>query len=324
MSNPRVKRTKVRRWMLNAMFIVSLLIIITYVSFSWFNNARNAEVSGITMNVAKGTEMVIRTDQFPEGTKSLDINFDRDHPLLSLAGNGRYFYTAEVGFPDVEYDGAEGDVVIEKEVLGYASAGELTDVEDYLEIGAFAMDFSLYIEKDTEVYLYGAAEGGESFVIPAPAEHYEDGMNKSPYGDFDVGRICGAIRIAFLQKDAEGVYQPTLLWAPDTSTHLKIDEAGQYSVSEASEEYEETYIYLSENTTKIEIDTEGTGQGSDSTTTDGVIYAWGELPEKQRIGTLTSGVENEFRLVVWVDGHDRECDNALLSGLISVGLKIGT
>ena len=82
----RTRRTKTRRLIFNAMFVMSLLIIMVYVSFSWFNNSKQAQVSGITMNVAKGTELTIKTEEFPDGTKSLDINFNKDYPLDSLAG----------------------------------------------------------------------------------------------------------------------------------------------------------------------------------------------------------------------------------------------
>ncbi len=320
----KTRRTKIRRLIFNAMFVLSLLIIMVYVSFSWFVSSKQAEVSGITMNVAKGTELTIKTEEFPDGIKSLDINFNKDYPLDSLAGNGQYFYTPEIGFPEVDSDSTQGSTVSKKDVIGYIPVEKLNTVEDYLNIGAFAMDFSLHIEKDTEVYLYASEEGDGSFVIPAPESDYKDENNKSPYGDFDVGLISGAVRIAFLQKNDAGVYVPTFIWAPNSSIELGFDENGQIFVNDNSANYEEKYLFMGADEAKIEINTNSTAQGVDDTTTENVIYAWGDISEKQRIGTLTAGEANYFRLVVWVDGHDRECHNALLSGLICIGLKIGT
>ena len=244
-------RIKIRKLIFSAMFVVTIFILMIYVSFSWFNNSKEAEVSGITMDVGKGTELIIKTEQFPEGTKFLSMDFDKNYPLESLSGNGQYFYTAEIGFPDIDYDDEEGSTVAKKEVLGYLPVEKLETVEDYLKIGAFAMDFSLHIDKTTDVYLYPAEEDGGSFITPAPESHYKDENNKSPYGDFDVGLISGAIRIAFLQKNADGIYVPTLIWAPDTGTELSIDENGQIYVNANSENYEDKYVFLSENEMKI-------------------------------------------------------------------------
>ena len=321
----KTKRIKPRRAIFNAMFVVALLVIIISVSFSWFITSRQAKVSGITMNVAKGTELMIKTEDSPDG-KSLELDFNDEYPLQSLAGNGRYLYSAEIGFDPDEIDHSQGNAVFTKKILGYLPVGSLNTVEDYLKAGAFACDFSLQISKDTDVYLYGPDEDSDgSWVMPAPKDHYTDESNTGPYGDFDIGRISGAIRVAFLQKNEAGEYVPTLIWAPDTSTELGVDENGQYFVDDDSDRYEEKYTVLgSDKEAATEIHTGATAQGVDREALNGTVYAWGALSEKQKIGTLSANEYGDFRLVIWVDGNDRECHNALLGGLICVNLKIGT
>lgn len=324
MTTLKTRRINIRRVIFNSMLVISLLVIMLYVSYSWFVSSKKATVSGITMNVDKGTELLIQTED-SEG-KSLELNFNDEYPLQSLAGNGQYLYSPEIGFDPDEYDNADENTVLNKKVLGYLPINSLETVEDYLAAGAFACDFSLQINKDTDVYLYGLGENGDgSAVTPAPDDHYKDGKTTGPYGDFNVGSITGAIRVAFLQMNEEGKYVPTLIWAPDTSTELGVDENDQYFVNTESENYEESYTVIGKNDEEIfKINTSARAQGADSDTLDGVIYAWGDISEKQKIGTLQANQYSKFRLVIWVDGNDRECHNALLGGLICVNLKIGT
>ncbi|MBR6681171.1 MAG: hypothetical protein IKL59_07925 [Clostridia bacterium] len=321
----KTKRIKPRRVIFNAMFAIALLVIIIYVSFSWFVSSKQAEVSGITMNVDKGTELMIKTENSEDG-KSLELDFDDEHPLQSLAGNGQYLYSADIGFDPLETDTDNENTVFSKKILGYLPIESLETVGDYIEAGAFACDFSLNINKDTDVYLYGLGESGEgSSVTPAPIDHYADEKNTGPYGDFDIGNIAGAIRVAFLQKNDAGQYVPTLIWAPNTSTEFGIDDNNQYFVKTDSDNYEEKYTVIGNSKDQIfEINTGSSAQGANSDVLNGTVYAWGDLSEKQKFGTLSANKYGEFRLVVWVDGNDRECHNALLGGLICVNLKIGT
>ena len=105
MTTVKTRRINLRRVIFNSMLVISLLVIMLYVSYSWFVSSKKATVSGITMNVDKGTELLIQTED-SEG-KSLELNFNDEYPLQSLAGNGQYLYSPEIGFDPDEYDNAE-------------------------------------------------------------------------------------------------------------------------------------------------------------------------------------------------------------------------
>ena len=67
---------------------------------------------------------------------------------------------------------------------------------------------------------------------------------------------------------------------------------------------------------------ETNGKASGSKTINNVTYAWGDLEESFEIGSIEGDTEKSFKVVIWIDGDDRECHNALLDGLVSVNLKI--
>ena len=296
------------------------------VSFSWFSSSESASVSGVKMEVTEGDSLLLKMGSEEDGVKDLEFDFDREYPLKAVSGNGKYFYDAILGYPDDALDNVEGDhTAVDREVLGYVPLSGLEDCEDYMRFGMFAYDFSMHIDRDTPVYIYPlSSDDVPSAVTPAPASDYPDGNNKSPYGDFDIGNVCGAMRVAILQKNAEGSYEPTFVWAPNTTIELYKDDDGALHVETDAEKVnpESKYIYLGEDSSSpIEISSGDSLQGS--VVVDGVTYAWGALESKLKIGQLSGSTDNNFRFVAWVDGNDRECHNALLSGLIVVKLHFG-
>ena len=146
------KRQKSRKIIFGGMFVVSLIIIMVFVSYSWFNTGDKANVTGITMNVAEGEELLIKAvgDNEDPG-KILAMDFPEDLVLKSVAGNGIYFYNAEIGFSGDSVKNENGVEIFEKEAIGYSSI-DLTGTEEdplagYKEAGVFVFDFSFYIHK---------------------------------------------------------------------------------------------------------------------------------------------------------------------------------
>ena len=149
---------------------------------------------------------------------------------------------------------------------------------------------------------------------------------QSPLGVTDIGNICGAMRVAILQKDANGVYVPTFIWAPATDIHLRETEDKTYEILTPEHEdfqYEESYLYFGESSEGNDPIVAGTRNGLYVDESTGITYAWGELTTKVAIGELIGGQSNDFRLVIWVDGNDRECHNAMLGGRVMVSLHFG-
>lgn len=347
MRKSKTKKANIRRRIFSGMFVVSLVIIMISVSFSWFSTGSKATVTGIQMSVADEGSLSFLVGDVEQPIVNFPIDADQE-PLKAVSGNGKYFYTAELDengnpiysqiisgkLPEI----SEGDAIQDpkqKELLAFKAAG------------IYAFDFSLKSEDDGPVYLYPKsqedANGNRKTSGVTPVT--EDGKN-SPYGEFSPGYISGAIRIAILQYDPElKEYHPTFIWAPDTDVELySDDENNQMGVKIEGVSYEESYIYLGKiiesegdssdgndsaeiNIDQIEIDTRDEvneiGTQSGAQVEDKVTYAWGDLSQKLEIGTLTKGEAVEFRLVIWVDGNDRECHNALLNGKFTVSLHFG-
>jgi len=331
MAMEKTTRVNRRNKLFGALFVISLVFIMVSVSFSWFTTGKQASVSGIQMQVEDGDELTLKIGDQQNTTMSFE--FDAEYPLQARTGNGLYFYDAVLGYPENDSGSTSGSTTLDKVVMGYTTVVnpdtfvELdpaqTECEQYIKNGVCAVDFSLNLDKDANAYLYGkSSNDAPSTISPANKADYENANNKSPYGDFDIGYICGAMRIAILQKNEAGQYVPTLIWAPSTTVELYEDDQGKLHINPNSTRVEETYTYVGEDTDNpIHISTGGTTSGSVSI--DGVVYAWGEIATKLPIGELVGGQDNDFRLVIWIDGNDRECHNALLSGLVHLILHFG-
>ena len=327
----KTRRVNRRNKLFGALFVISLVFIMISVSFSWFTTGKQASVSGIQMQVEDGDELTLKIGN--QQNTTMTFEFDADYPLQARTGNGLYFYDAVLGYPEVGDSEDGGSTTLDKVVMGYMSVvdpdafGELdpgqSECELYIKNGVCAVDFSLNLDKDANAYLYGKSSSDvPSTIQPANKADYENANNKSPYGDFDIGYICGAMRIAILQKNDEGEYAPTLIWAPCSTVELYEDDQGKLHVDPNSTSVEEVYTYVGEDTNApVHISTDGASSGS--VTVDGVVYAWGEIASKLPIGDLIGGQDNDFRLVIWIDGNDRECHNALLSGLVHLVLHFG-
>lgn len=342
MATVRIKGMNLREKIFRSMFVVSILLIMITISYSWFMEGDNASVSNVHMDVEKPSELyfTIGDGENKEKVKELQFEFADDFRLDSVAGNGKYFFTANLD---------ENGKVIEYVLL---------DEDEYTVNGIFYTDFEMFIEESTPVYLY--TESSDDTPVASGVVGV-DSSPKSPYGNFSTKYISGAVRLAILQADENGVYHPTFIWAPDTESELRkngldfeiIDkdnnEGGDGETGDGgndNKEYE-NYTYITANAERqpqeIIINagssagtvkgnksegsegSSGDSEGGDDAdlAEEGVIYAWGALSEKQIVGNLVGGQQNKFRLVIWVDGNDRECHNALLDGLIFVSLHFG-
>ena len=340
MATVKFKKINLREKIFGTMFVVSMVFIMITISYSWFMDGSNASVSNVQMDVEKGSELYLMVGgENSNKVKDLEFEFDEDFKLNAVAGNGKYFYTARLD--------DNGNAV------EYISISE----QNYAQYGVYAFSFEMYIDESTPVYLYTESSGDE----PAPSGVTgSDESSKSPYGDFSTKYISGAVRIAILQADKDGEYHPTFIWAPDTDSELRENGTDIDIYEGTTGKVYEDYIYVTQvlvddpenpgvkvpKPVEVEI-TAGTASGSvvgtisgekgesDKNTEEGgnaeqetepeqnVIYAWGPLSEKQIVGNLIGGKQNKFKLVVWVDGNDRECHNALLDGLIFVALHFG-
>ena len=323
MAMNKEKRVKIKNKLFTGMFILSLILIMVSVSFSWFTAGEKAEANGIHMSATEGESLVLKLGEQEEGTDYMTFDFDNENPLVPVSGNGKYFYNAILGYKEVQTPSGDS-VIVKKDVVGYTTVNLEDGLKSYAQAGICAHDFIMYPgADDTEVYLY--RNSSKETLTMTCGVSYTPG-DKSAYGDFDTGNICGAIRIGLLKKDTEtGEYEPTFIWAPSTAIELVEDEEGKLSIVDDPElvNYEEEYLYLGESSENEIVVSTGSTPRSGSTVIDGVTYAWGDINNKIKIADLDGGVNNNFRLVIWVDGNDRECHNALMDGLITVALHFG-
>lgn len=328
MATVKTKKEKIREKIFGSMFVVSILFIMITVTYSWFMEGDNASVSNVHMDVEKPSELYFTIGDGDETkqVKELKFEFDKDFKLDAVTGNGKFFYRAELD---------EKGKVVE-----YISVSE----SEYFKKGIFTVDFEMYIDETTPVYLYPESSGDEP--IPSGVTGV-DSSPQSPYGEFSTKHVSGAIRFAILQADENGEYHPTFIWAPDTASELRTDGLNVSIYEGESDKIYEDYIYVTEilkdqngqmvpmpQEIKINAGTPagtvvGTisgmdvEEGNETELVQSVVYAWGPLLEKQVVGNLIGGQHNQFRLAIWVDGNDRECHNALLEGLIFVSLHFG-
>ncbi len=327
MRKSKTKKANIRKRIFSGMFVVSLVIIMISVSFSWFTTGSKATVTGIQMSVADEGSLSFLVGEEEQPLIQFPIDDDQE-PLKAVSGNGKYFYTAELD--------KEGNPIYSQIISGKLPEGNSIEAirksesDAFKAAGIYAFDFSLKSEDDGPVYLYPQSqedENGERKTSGVSPVIEED--KNSPYGEFSPGYISGAIRIAILQCDLEtGEFYPTFIWAPDTDVELYTDSDNKMGVKTEGVSYEESYIYLGDSVNPIEIDARdenkiGTQSGVFVNEEDEITYAWGDLSQKLEIGTLTKGEASDFRLVIWVDGNDRECRNALLSGKFTVSLHFG-
>jgi len=345
MATVKFKKMNLREKIFGAMFVVSMVFIMITISYSWFMEGDNASVSNVHMDVEKGSELFLMMGSEGSKVKELEFAIDKDFKLNAVAGNGKYFYNAILD----EHG----------KVTEYTSISE----ENYAKNGVFTFFFEMYIEETTPVYMYAKSSGdppipsGVTGVDESPKSPYGDFSTKYISGAVRLAILQadenGEYHPTFIwapdteselrQEGTEiGIYEgtdgkvyedyiyvtQTLIPDPeDPNTkvpkpvEVKIN-AGDSSgvlVGTISGEKEDA----SADGSSSDGATEGDNAEQETEAEDNVIYAWGPLSQKQIVGNLIGGEQNKFKLVIWVDGNDRECHNALLEGLIFVSLHFG-
>lgn len=294
MAATEMKKQMKRRVLFTGMFIVSMLVIMISVSFSWFNNAKTAHVKGVTVEVIEANNLRISQDDGSWG-RSLVMTFPDNFKMKGVAGNGESFFTPVMGRVEglsdataVGYHAIEGDLAAK---------------------GIYELEFSCLVENRMLLCL-----DPSSYLMPA------DDSPQSDYGEYSAGFICAAMRVAFLQK-MEDTYRLCAIWIPHATTELI--KTGTTALTQEGE-VEEQYTFISNEDGTVGATVSTKGRPSGMTVIDEVTYAWGnlnDLDELLEIGMLENGM-GDFKIVIWIDGSDRECHNALLNGLVSVKLAL--
>lgn len=271
--------------------VLALAFVTVMASFSWFYTAKEAKVSNISIETVQADNLLIKT---PDGewSKTLKMPFPEDLRMQSVSGNGLNFFQ-----PNLDHEEGKNDLT----AVSYKQVA----ADKYKESGIYEFDFALAVESSMSIYL-----GTGSALTPA-----EDSP-QSAYGDFSAGYICAAMRAAFLQKVGDS-YELKCIWIPNAIVELTT--VGGTTLNKSGS-VENGYKFITNETGEaLTISTDGSVKGK--FVADGVTYVWGDLTENLKIGDIVGGEPCELKLLVWIDGNDRECHNALLDGLVSVKLE---
>ena len=287
MKRNRERTLKRKKMIFSSMFVISSLLIMMAVSFSWLNNSKHATVSGITITAVPADNLMVKFSSDTEWKKKINMNFP-DVPMKPVSGDGTSFFSAIIG---------RNSDTQRLEVQGFES------IEDRDSYGIFEADFSMIVENQNHLKLttsssIQAAEGDIAY----------------PYEGVDAGEICSAMRVAFMIKDENDEYQMLCVWIPNSETEASYDDNG-YLVINKNGYVEDSYKFLSSaDGDHILIETNGESYGIQEI--DGVRYVWGNLEEDLLICEMASNTPVALKVVIWLDGEDRECCNEMIGGQV--------
>ena len=109
-------------------------------------------------------------------------------------------------------------------------------------------------------------------------------------------------------------YRTLVIWIPDVVS--KVDINGEITTEQETE-----VVFRDDNgdTYQIAIDGEnGTYTDSES----GIQYVWGSIIEPLALTDLPAGSPLDLRLVLWIDGEDRDCRDFVPLTDVSVALHL--
>lgn len=294
----------------NLVLIGSILVVIVIATFAWFNYGPRGTNKDIGVRVGRATYIQISAGGGGLWSDDLDMAISLDRKFKEISGDGATLYAPV--YRDVEVSPKSN--VYEKQLTEF----QKVDTDCY-----FVQD--LYFRSDTEQDVFLSTE---SFV---KAWEPKDG-----------NRIDGAVRVAFYEVDKTGNETLCYIWAPNSKV-----EYSRETDSFTGEGMVEPYYYyqkstIFEDTSSLEISTDNVEAiSTEETDEKGCGYSasrkfmWSNgqnLPENApptfSFGKNDGGDDGLFyktiRVVVWLEGHDRECVSRLSGEKFIVKLEFIT
>lgn len=269
-----------------SMFVISSLFIMIAISFSWFYDGRIANVSGITIEAVPANNLRVKLTSESDWNKKLTLDFS-DNVMHPVSGDGENFFASVIGRNE------DTDLL---EIKGFSK------IDNIASYGIYEKEFSFIVENSKQLTLMQS-----SYVSPA------EGNITYPYY-FNAGYICAAIRVAVMVKDIQGDYVLKYVWMPNSDIEIFCNEEGTLEVNENGV-VEENYIFRSSpEGDPFVVETNGESTGVKEK--DGVMYLWGELEEDLPLCKIEGDTPVDVKIVIWLDGEDRECRNELIGGQV--------
>lgn len=274
--------------------LVVIIASIYFATYAWFITFQQSDVEGYGVAISKTNNVVISTDGGESWSSTADLAIAADLQFNNeVTSDGLSFYKA-------------GAKTVVGNPVTFIPA---TLNEDYLEFEVlFKTEATTYIFLDSESSVNPVAGGTEEELIGSDVE------NKSGDGDFSRDLIAGAVRMAFVANDENGVLGETsLVWAPNKNIELSLVD-DKYIASITSENVQ-NYNYIKVNDDGLFNETQVPNIKDIISATNSGKNAFGdpyllkvEVPEGESsaIGTLT--------IRVWVEGNDRDALTPLIGG----------
>lgn len=303
---PAKKRRFTRRTLIKVMFVAAVIFVMISLTYSWFTSSSRATVDGLKIDVVDPNNLTA------DGiTVSGAAN--------ALSGNGTSFFKPV--FKDAYETVINGSEVIKtyrKAIASYTPSGDDVESKVANADNLLTLDFSLSIAGEHELYMTNgtsitAAEGSPDFLkgavrvavlkfVPDEAETETESATET-----ETEAQTEAETEAETEAGVSGKYVTELVWIPDVVTNKDGDDKLEtdYIIATAeSRDDEESFSVSAE---------------SGETTVDGVRYVWGAVGDGIKVGTLNG--EGKYRIVIWLDGNDRECDQSISGGELNATFK---
>ena len=309
-ATPAKKRRFTRRTLIKVMFVAAVIFVMISLTYSWFTSSSRATVDGLKIDVIDPNNLTA------DGiTVSGAAN--------ALSGNGTSFFKPV--FKDAYETVINGSEVIKtyrKAIASYTPSGDDVESKVANADNLLTVDFSLSIAGEHELYMTNgtsitAANGSPDFLkgavrvavlkfVPDEAETETESATETETEAQTESQTENETE-AETEAGVSGKYVTELVWIPDVLTNKDGDDKleSDYIIATAeSRDAEESFNVSAEN---------------GETTVDGVRYVWGAVGDGIKVGTLNG--EGKYRIVIWLDGNDRECDQSISGGELNATFK---
>lgn len=294
----KLSKNKVIRGGFELLLVVASVFVVSY---AWFVNTDKNKTDNLIIKTKASRLLYISMDDGKTWSTELSLNLDDNFKFNNeVTGNGVNFYKALTKRDD-------GMPITFKE----ATAGS-----DYLEFDLlFKSNANLGVFLDSDSYVIPTAGIEEVNLVGDYA------VSKSSYGDFSRDLIVGAIRISFTENDyVDSKYvsklESSLVWAPNKNYELiynngiysfdiNSSNSQDYRYIDSSNGFEYKYINNFKDNLNTDFD-------SDNANGDPMIT---KIDPEYNDGIKSVTVR------IWVEGNDRETNDALTGGSFKLNLN---
>jgi hypothetical protein len=291
---PAKKRRFTRRTLVKVMFVAAVIFIMISLTYSWFTSSSRATVDGLKIDVIDPNNLT---------ADGITISGEAN----ALSGNGtRFFKPVFKDSYETVISGSEVIKAYRKAIASYSPSGDDVESKVANADNLLTVDFSLSIAGEHELYM----TNGTSITSADGSPDFLKGAVRVAVLKFVPDEAVAEIESAAETETEAGVsgkYVTEFVWIPDVLTNKDGDDKldTDYIIATAeSREAENSFTVSAE---------------SGETEVDGVRYVWGDVGDGIKVGMLNG--EGKYRIVIWLDGNDRECDQSISGGEIKAAFK---